>query len=65
MVANYTSTWDEAMAVVKEAVDAVAARAPRVSVVLKADLRPGVTDALNAKVETIERYLDSYTRPIP
>ncbi|MFY9775845.1 MAG: thiamine-binding protein, partial [Trebonia sp.] len=49
--------WDEAMAVVKEAVDAVAARAPRVSLVLKADLRPGVTDALNAKVETIERYL--------
>jgi uncharacterized protein YqgV (UPF0045/DUF77 family) len=57
MVANYISTWDEAMAVVKEAVGAVAARAPRVSLVLKADLRPGVTDALDAKVETIERYL--------
>ena len=39
--------------------DAVAARAPRVSLVLKADLRPGVTGALNAKVETIERYLSS------
>lgn len=47
------------MAVVKEAVDAVAARAPRVSLVLKADLRPGVTDALTAKVETIERHLTS------
>ena len=45
------------MAVVKDAVDAVAARAPRVSLVLKADLRPGVTGALTAKVETIERYL--------
>jgi uncharacterized protein YqgV (UPF0045/DUF77 family) len=45
------------MAVVKKAVDAVAARAPRVSLVLKADLRPGVTGALTAKVETIERHL--------
>jgi uncharacterized protein YqgV (UPF0045/DUF77 family) len=47
------------MAVVKQAVDAVAARAPRVSLVLKADLRPGVSDAITAKVETIERYLGS------
>ena len=59
MFTTVEGDWDEAMAVVKEAVDAVAARAPRVSLVLKADLRPGVTDALNAKVETIERYLNS------
>ena len=58
MFTTVEGDWDEAMAVVKEAVDAVAARAPRVSLVLKADLRPGVTDALNAKVETIERYLE-------
>ena len=45
------------MAVVKAAVDAVAERAPRVSLVLKADLRPGVTDGLTSKVETIERRL--------
>jgi len=57
MVANYTSTWDETMAVVKQAVEAVAAKAPRVSLVLKADVRPGVTGALTAKVETVERYL--------
>ena len=30
----------------------------RVSLVLKADLRPGVTDGLTSKVETIERYLE-------
>ena len=59
MFTTVEGDWDEAMAVVKAAVDAVAARAPRVSLVLKADLRPGVTDALSAKVETIERYLDS------
>jgi uncharacterized protein (TIGR00106 family) len=58
MFTTVEGDWDEAMAVVKEAVDAVAARAPRVSLVLKADLRPGVTNALNAKVETIERYLN-------
>jgi uncharacterized protein YqgV (UPF0045/DUF77 family) len=59
MVANYISTWDEVMAVVKQAVDAVAARAPRVSVTLKADIRPGVTGALQAKVEAIEHHLGS------
>ncbi|HEV3380852.1 MAG TPA: MTH1187 family thiamine-binding protein [Trebonia sp.] len=49
--------WDEVMSVVKKAVDAVSERAPRVSLVLKADLRPGVSGALTSKVETIEHYL--------
>jgi uncharacterized protein (TIGR00106 family) len=49
--------WDEVMAVVKQAVDAVAARAPRVSVVLKADIRPGVTGALTTKMDSLERHL--------
>jgi uncharacterized protein YqgV (UPF0045/DUF77 family) len=53
------STWDEVMAVVQAAVSAVEAKAPRVSLVLKADIRPGVTGALASKVETIERYLSS------
>ena len=57
MFTTVEGDWDEAMAVVKQAVDAVAARAPRVSLVLKADLRPGVIGALTAKVETIERHL--------
>ena len=57
MFTTVEGDWDETMAVVKQAVDAVASRAPRVSVVLKADLRPGVTDGLTAKVETVERYL--------
>jgi uncharacterized protein (TIGR00106 family) len=57
MFTTIEGEWDEAMAVVKQAVDVVAARAPRVSVVLKADLRPGVTDGLTSKVETVERHL--------
>ena len=59
MFTTVEGEWDEAMAVVKQAVDAVAARAPRVSLVLKADLRPGVTDGLTSKVETVERYLST------
>jgi len=47
------------MAVVKHAADAVAALAPRVSLVLKADLRLGVTNAITAKVESSERHLGS------
>ncbi len=57
MFTTVEGDWDEAMAVVKRAVDAVAVGAPRVSLVLKADLRPGVTDGLTSKVETVERYL--------
>ena len=53
-----TSEWDEVMAVVKQAVDAVAAVAPRVSLVLKADIRPGYPNQLTAKVQRIERELD-------
>jgi uncharacterized protein (TIGR00106 family) len=59
MFTTIEGEWDEVMAVVKRAVDAVAARAPRVSVTLKADIRPGVTGALQAKVEAIERQLGS------
>jgi len=57
MFTNVEGDWDEVMAVVKDAVAAVAARAPRVSLVLKADVRPGVTGGLTAKVETVERHL--------
>jgi uncharacterized protein (TIGR00106 family) len=51
-------TWDEAMAVVKKAVEAVQARAPRVSLVLKADIRPEHNHGqLKAKVERVEQAL--------
>jgi uncharacterized protein YqgV (UPF0045/DUF77 family) len=58
MFTNIEGEWDEVMAVVKQAVDAVAAVAPRVSLVLKADLRPGYTGQLTAKVARIERELE-------
>ncbi|MEB3030591.1 MTH1187 family thiamine-binding protein [[Mycobacterium] nativiensis] len=49
--------WAQVMAVVQRAVEAVAARSPRVSTVIKADLRAGAVDAMTAKVESVERHL--------
>ena len=57
MFTNIEGEWDEVMAVVKQAVDVVAAVSPRVSLVLKADIRPGYTGQLTAKVERIEQAL--------
>jgi len=57
MFTTVEGDWDEVMAVVKRAVDAVAAKAPRISVVLKADLRAGAAGALTAKMESLERHL--------
>ncbi len=57
MFTNVEGEWDEVMAVVKRAVDVVAAVSPRVGLVLKADIRPGFTGQLSAKVERIETAL--------
>jgi uncharacterized protein (TIGR00106 family) len=57
MFTTIEGEWDEVMAVVRQAVEAVQQHAPRVALSLKADIRPGVTGALTAKVETIERHL--------
>src|SRR3954469_25993082 len=57
MFTNLEGEWDEVMDVVRRAVAAVAAVSPRVSLVLKADIREGVSGALTAKVETVERHL--------
>ncbi len=57
MFTNIEGEWDEVMAVVKQAVDVVAAASPRVGLVLKADIRPGFTGQLTAKVERIEQAL--------
>jgi uncharacterized protein (TIGR00106 family) len=57
MFTTVEGEWDEVMAVLKAAVDAVQAQAPRVSVVMKADVRPGVTDAMTKKVADVEAFL--------
>src|SRR5699024_5859478 len=57
MFTNIEGEWDEVMAVVKRAVDVVAATSPRVGLVLKADIRPGYTGQLTAKVERVDDAL--------
>jgi uncharacterized protein (TIGR00106 family) len=57
MFTNLEGEWDEVMAVVKAATMAVAAVSSRVSLVLKADLREGVSDAMTSKVASVETRL--------
>jgi uncharacterized protein YqgV (UPF0045/DUF77 family) len=63
MFTNVEGEWDEVMAVVKQAVDAVASAAPRLSLVLKADIRPGYTGQLTAKVRRIDDVLGEPQAP--
>ncbi|MBF6176019.1 MTH1187 family thiamine-binding protein [Nocardia blacklockiae] len=49
--------WDEVMAVIKAATDAVMKTSDRASIIIKADLRPGHTNTLNTKLESVERHL--------
>ena len=58
MFTNLEGDWDEVMGVVKRAVEAVSAHSPRTSLVLKADIRPGFTGQLTAKVARVDELLD-------
>ncbi|MGH3483466.1 MAG: thiamine-binding protein [Nocardioidaceae bacterium] len=57
MFTNVEGEWDEVMDVVRRAVDVVAATSSRVGLVLKADIRPGYSDQLTAKVERVAEHL--------
>ena len=57
MFTTIEGEWDECMAVVKRASEAVGRYGSRVSLVLKADIRPGYTGELDAKVERVEAAL--------
>ena len=57
MFTNVEGDWDEVFALIKSCVMKVAEVAPRVSVVIKVDHRPGVSDALRGKVDAIDRLL--------
>jgi len=57
MFTTIEGEWDEVFDVVKRATDAVGAFGTRVSLVLKADIRPGHTGELTGKVERLEGAL--------
>jgi uncharacterized protein YqgV (UPF0045/DUF77 family) len=58
MFTELEGEWDEVMAVVKAATDAVMPFGSRVSLVLKADIRPGYAGEIDAKVERLERAIE-------
>ncbi|MFH5821782.1 MTH1187 family thiamine-binding protein [Georgenia sp. AZ-5] len=57
MFTTVEGEWDECMDVIKRATQAVAATSPRVSLVVKADIRPGLTGQLTEKVRRVEEHL--------
>src|SRR4051794_15459151 len=67
MFTTIEGEWDEVFGVIRRATDAVAAFGTRVSLVLKADIRPGYTGELTGKVDRLEAALrdgpDSSARP--
>jgi uncharacterized protein (TIGR00106 family) len=54
MFTTIEGDWDEVFAVVKAATDAVGAFGSRVSLVLKADIRPGYSGELTGKLDRLE-----------
>ena len=57
MFTNVEGEWDEVMALIGRCVDAVSGGERRVSVVIKVDHRPGVTGAMESKVQAVEDRL--------
>lgn len=57
MFTTIEGEWDEVFDVIRRATEAVGAFGPRVSLVLKADIRPGHAGELTGKVERLEQAL--------
>lgn len=58
MFTTLEGDWDECMDVIRRCCAALAHTAPRVGLVLKADIRPGFTGELTGKVERLEAALE-------
>jgi uncharacterized protein YqgV (UPF0045/DUF77 family) len=59
MFTTIEGEWDEVFDVVKRATDAVGQYGSRVSLVLKADIRPGHTGEITGKVERLEAAIEA------
>ncbi|MDH2444779.1 thiamine-binding protein [Amnibacterium sp. CER49] len=57
MFTTIEGEWDEVFDVVKRATEAAGAYGSRVSLVLKADIRPGRTGELTGKLDRLEQAL--------
>jgi len=59
MFTEVEGEWDEVFDVIKRATEAVLPFGSRVSLVLKADIRPGRTGEIDAKIERLETAIES------
>lgn len=58
MFTEIEGEWDEVMKVVKDATFVLASKGIRTEVVLKADVRPGFSNMIQAKVDKVNDILD-------
>lgn len=58
MFTELEGSWDEVFDVVKRATEAVVPFGSRVSLVIKADIRPGYEGEINGKLERLERAIE-------
>ncbi|GAA1780142.1 hypothetical protein GCM10009768_06250 [Leucobacter iarius] len=59
MFTEIEGEWDEVFDVVKRATEAVAPFGSRISLVMKADIRPGHVGEIDGKLERLERAIDA------
>lgn len=62
MFTELEGEWDEVFDVVKRATEAVLPFGSRVSLVLKADIRPGHAGEIDSKIERLETAVESIRR---
>jgi uncharacterized protein YqgV (UPF0045/DUF77 family) len=58
MFTEVEGTWDQVFDVVKRATEAVLPFGSRVSLVIKADIRPGYDGEIDAKLERLEQAIE-------
>jgi uncharacterized protein YqgV (UPF0045/DUF77 family) len=63
MFTTIEGDWDEVFAVVKQATEAVGRYGSRVSLVIKADIRPGYSGELTGKLDRLEKAIGGSQDP--
>lgn len=63
MFTTIEGEWDECMDVIRRACEAVGRHGNRVSLVLKADIRPGYTGEMTAKLDRLETAIGERSTP--
>jgi uncharacterized protein YqgV (UPF0045/DUF77 family) len=63
MFTTIEGEWDEVFAVVKQATEAVGRYGSRISLVIKADIRPGYSGELTGKLDRLEKAIGGSPDP--